>query len=256
MIKIAIVEDSEGDAKTLSDYCRRYADEKGKQFDLELFDNGFDFVTSNNLDYDIIMLDIKMPYMNGMQTAQKIREANENVCIIFVTNMQQYAIHGYSVQATDFILKPVKYSLFSFKFDRVMSIVDKNRHKKQSRTIMIKTNRAIKYLQLSDIVYIETQKHKLIYHTVSEEYEAWGSMKEVIATIQFFEFALCSSGCLVNLKYVVEVNSNVVVISGVELPISRMKRKSFLDALTAYCRDWEISNANKLTGADTDGDNK
>lgn len=256
MIKIAIVEDSEEDAKTLSEYCRRYAEEKGRQFSVELFDNGFNFITKNNLDYDIIMLDIKMPYMNGMQTAQKIREANDNVCIIFITSMQQYAIHGYSVHATDFIVKPVKYSLFSFKFDRVMSILDKNSAKRQNRTIIIKTNRAIKHLQLSDIVYIETQKHKLIYHTISEDYEAWGSMKEVLLIIQSDDFALCNSGYYVNLKYVEQVTNNEVVVPGASLPMSRTKRKSFLDALTAYCRDMGMSDAGRPTGDKKNGDNK
>lgn len=252
MIKIAIVEDSEGDAKTLSDYCRRYADEKGKQFDLELFDNGFDFVTSNNLDYDIIMLDIKMPYMNGMQTAQKIREANENVCIIFVTNMQQYAIHGYDVNATDFIVKPVKYNMFSFKFDRVMSILKRNR----GQTIVIKTNRMLKYMKLSDILYIESQQHKLIYHTVEGDFEAWGPLKEVREIIKSRDFALCNSGCFVNLRYVEEVDNSSVTIMGTKLVISRLKRKSFLDALTSYGCSASVINADRITGDRMDGGSK
>ena len=252
MIKIAIVEDSEGDAKTLSDYCRRYADEKGKQFDLELFDNGFDFVTSNNLDYDIIMLDIKMPYMNGMQTAQKIREANENVCIIFVTNMQQYAIHGYDVNATDFIVRPVKYNMFSFTFDRVMSILKRNR----GQTIVIKTNRMLKYMKLSDILYIESQQHKLIYHTVEGDFEAWGPLKEVREIIKSRDFALCNSGCFVNLRYVEEVDNSSVTIMGTKLVISRLKRKSFLDALTSYGCSASVINADRITGDRMDGGSK
>lgn len=88
MTRIAIVEDTEEDAAMLSEYCRRYAKENDKEFNIERYSNGFDFMAADKLDYDIIMLDIKMPYMNGLQTAKKIRECNDNVCIIFITNMQ------------------------------------------------------------------------------------------------------------------------------------------------------------------------
>lgn len=244
MIKIAIVEDSEEDAQTLADYCGRYAQEKGKDSNVRIFNNGYDFISSDKLDYDIIMLDIKMPYMNGLQTAQKIRESNENVCIVFITNMQQYAIHGYSVSASDFIIKPVKYSLFSFKFDRLLTKIDRGR----DQSIVIKTNRAMKYLQLSDIVYIETQKHKLVYHTLSGDYEVWGSMKDTCDTITRGDFALCNSGCYVNLKYVEEVNNYTVTVNGTPLVISRLKYKSFLDALTNYsCRKF-VLNSGKMSG--------
>lgn len=228
VFRVAIVEDNEDDAKTVKDYCRRYGEEKGIQFNIEIHNNGFDFMSSSDLNYDIIMLDIKMPYMNGLQTAQKIRELNENVCLVFITSMQQYAIHGYSVQASDFIVKPVKYNVFSFKFDRIMSIVDK----KQGKTIAIKTKGALKYLTLSEIIFVETRKHKLIFHTETGEYETWGTMKEVCNMIQSSEFALCNSCYFVNLKYVEEINNNFVIVKGNELAISRLKHKTFIDALT------------------------
>ena len=82
MIKIAIVEDQIKDAEKLRECCDRYAEEKGLSFSIKTCGNGFDFMTSGDLDYDTIMLDIKMPYMNGLQTAKKIRESNENVVIV------------------------------------------------------------------------------------------------------------------------------------------------------------------------------
>ncbi len=230
MIRIAIIEDTEEDAKTLGAYCDRYAKENGKQFTVEIFHNGLDFVTSSQFDYDIILLDIKMPYMNGLQTAQKIRESNENVVIVFITDMQQYAIHGYEVQATDFIVKPVKYSVFDLKFSRIVSVAEK----RQGHTVAVKTGKATKYLKVSDIFYVESQKHKLIYHTASGDHETWGTMKEVCDSIRSFGFALCNSGYFVNLRYVDELNGSYVIVNGDSLPISRMKRKSFLDALTVY----------------------
>ena len=252
MIKIAIVEDSEQDAKIIEEYCKRYAGEHDFDFKTEIYNNGLDFIKMDDLNFDIIMLDIKMPYMNGLQTAKKIREANENVCIIFITSMQQYAIHGYDVNATDFIVKPVKYNMFSFKFDRVMSILKRNR----GQTIVIKTNRMLKYMKLSDILYIESQQHKLIYHTVEGDFEAWGPLKEVREIIKSRDFALCNSGCFVNLRYAEEVDNSSVTIMGTKLVISRLKRKSFLDALTSYGCSASVINADRITGDRMDGGSK
>lgn len=230
MIKIAIVEDDLGDTETLSGFCNRYAKEKGVMLSIEAYHNGFDFTTSGNLDYDVIMLDIKMPYMNGLQVAEKIRESNENVVIVFITSMQQHAIHGYEVSATDFIIKPVNYNTFMAKFNRIISIAES----RQEQTVVIKTNRTLKYLKVSDIFLIESQQHKLIYHTISGDYETWGTMKEICAKLQGRSFALCNSSYLVNLRYVDALEGNSVILRKQSYPISRLKRKSFLDALTTY----------------------
>ncbi len=230
MIKIAIVEDQIKDAEKLRECCDRYAEEKGLSFSIKTCGNGFDFMTSGDLDYDIIMLDIKMPYMNGLQTAKKIRESNENVVIGFITSLQRYAIYGYEVRATDFILKPVQYESFSAKFDRILAVAEKG----QGQTIAVKTNRMTRYLKLSDIFLIESQRHKLIYHTISGEYETWGTMKEIYEKLKGSGFDQCSSSYLVNLRYVEALDGENVVIQNQSYPISRLKRKSFLDALTFF----------------------
>ncbi len=250
MIKIAIVEDSEEDAALLSRYCLRYEQEKAKQFHIDRYENGFDFMTADKADYDIILLDIRMPYMNGLQTAKKIRESNENVCIVFITNMQQYAIHGYAVRATDFLVKPLKYGVFSFKFDRILHIVEGA----QGQTIVIRTGRAMKYLKLSDILFVETQKHKVIYHTLSGDYETWGTMKEVCDLIRSPGFALCNSSYFVNLRHVDELDGSCVSVHKNKLPISRLKRKDFINALTTYARNSSVINAGAAAGETSDGD--
>ncbi len=228
MLKIAIVDDSAEDAQNLTDLCNRYAQEKDLEFNIKTFYDGLNFITSGNLDFDIIMLDIKMPYMNGLQAARKIRESNQTVVIVFVTNMQQYAIRGYEVEATDFLIKPLSYNVFKVKFDRILSLAV--RHQEQS--VPIKINRSIHLIKLSDLFLVESDKHKLIYHTASGDYETWGTMKEVCDSLEGRGFALCNSSCLVNLRYVDSLDSNNVYVKDVAYPISRLKRKSFLAALT------------------------
>ena len=75
-------------------------------------------------------MDIEMPHLNGMEAAQKIRELDKEVVIVFITNMAQYAIKGYEVDALDFILKPLNYYTFSMRFTRAVGRV-KNREGKR-----------------------------------------------------------------------------------------------------------------------------
>ena len=249
MIRIAIVEDELDHSKLLSEFCNKYAMENKIDIGIKQFDNGFDFMTGYKPCYDLIFLDIKMPYMNGMQTAHKLREIDNSVCIIFITNMSQYAIQGYDVGATDFIVKPIKYDNFSFKFKRALSIIKKNRE----HEIIINCNKTIKCLKLSEIYYIETLKHRLFYHTVTGVYETWDSMKHATAMVNSPFFVQCNNGYLVNLRHVSEINDNFVTVGGDNLQISRAKRKKFIDSLTVYVRGVPVDRiSNKFRGADND----
>ena len=66
-----------------------------------------------------------MPYIDGMKTSRKLREVDQNVALIFITNLMQYAIKGYEVNALDFMLKPVKYYDFEMKMNKAIEIYPK-----------------------------------------------------------------------------------------------------------------------------------
>jgi DNA-binding LytR/AlgR family response regulator len=109
MIRIAIVEDDRHDREALKKCLNRYEKENQVKFTVTEFQDGEDIVTDYTASYDLIILDIEMAFLNGMKAAEKIRELDTNVIIIFITNMPQYAIQGYKVNALDYILKPISY---------------------------------------------------------------------------------------------------------------------------------------------------
>ena len=92
MLKIVIVEDEKPSAELLQRLLKKYCEEKKIMLEYEVYDNAVNFLDDNKADYDILLLDIQMPHMNGMELAQKLRKQNDNCIIIFVTNMAQYAI--------------------------------------------------------------------------------------------------------------------------------------------------------------------
>lgn len=104
-MRIVIVEDDEDQVRRLKDFIRRFEDESGEKCFVETFGNGMDFISDYSAKYDLVLLDIEMPHMDGMSAAEKLRETDEYTAIIFVTNMAQYAVRGYSVDALDLSLK-------------------------------------------------------------------------------------------------------------------------------------------------------
>jgi DNA-binding LytR/AlgR family response regulator len=104
-VRIAIVEDEQTAAQELKRCLNRYQNERHQELKITRFDNSITFLNDVCTSYDIVFMDIEMPYMNGMQAAAEMRKINTETCLIFVTNMAQYAIKGYEVDAMDFILK-------------------------------------------------------------------------------------------------------------------------------------------------------
>ena len=99
MIRIAVVEDEELYAEQLQNYISKYAEERKKQIKVTWFQDGEDIVSGYKGEYDIILLDIQMRFMDGMTAAEKIRELDSEVVLMFITNMIQYAVRGYEVFA-------------------------------------------------------------------------------------------------------------------------------------------------------------
>lgn len=94
MLRIATVEDDAHDLEALRTHLNRYEKENGLKFLVTEFQDGEDIVTEYSADYDLILMDIEMAFLNGMKAAEKIRELDKDVVIIFITNMPQYAIQG------------------------------------------------------------------------------------------------------------------------------------------------------------------
>ena len=109
-------------AKILQDYILRYSEEKQEPLAVECFENGLNFISDYKASCDIALMDIEMPHMNGLDTARKLREFDSQIPLIFITNMAQYAINGYEVQALDFMVKPIEYFNFSLKLDKAIRI--------------------------------------------------------------------------------------------------------------------------------------
>lgn len=230
MLRIAIVEDQNQNVEQLQAYIARYGEENNVRFEVCVFADGSKILEGYSPQYNIILLDVEMPGINGMDTAKIIREKDANVVLMFISNMAQYAIQGYEVEALDFILKPINYFTFSVRFDRAV----KRAQERVGGRLALQTSEGTVILKTADILYLETQNRMLYYHTAAKTYAVRGSLQNAEQELQVYHFARCNQCYLVNLKYVSGVTADSVQIGDSELEISRRSRGSFLAAVAAY----------------------
>jgi DNA-binding LytR/AlgR family response regulator len=230
VIRIAVVEDEIASLNNLKEYLEKYQRDKGLLFNIKTFTDG-DGITANYRPvYDIILLDIKMPLVDGISAAEMIRKVDPEVVLLFITNLSQYAIKGYAVEAMDYVLKPVSYFAFSQKLERAIE-----RIKKSPKTFLtIPVKGGIQKIDISDIFYIESQGHKLIVCTKSREYETSGRMKDIEEQLTPVNFYRGNYGYIINLEYVSGVRDGCALVNGKKLLLSRSRKNGFLEALTNY----------------------
>lgn len=233
MIRVALVEDDATYRQELTDYLNRFARESGEHFSITPFTDGAEITEGYTADYDIILMDIAMSFMDGMSAAEAIRQVDDEVVIIFLTSMPQYAMKGYSVNALDYVLKPISYFALS---QRIQRALDRMRRRVQ-KYISIPFKGGMRKLAVSQIAYVEVQDHNLTYHTAGEALTAKGTLSEAEDLLGADSFFRCSKCYLVNLEYVDGVDNNYILIGGDRIQVSRARKKALLDALNDYINE-------------------
>lgn len=233
MVRIAVVEDDRGYAEKLRKYLERYQEESKNKLSIAYFQDGEDIALEYRGGFDIILMDIEMQFMNGMTAAEKIRELDDEVVIMFITNTPQYAMKGYMVNALDYVMKPLSYFAFSQKLDRALARMERRRKK----YIPISIKGGMKKIEVSGIYYVEVRDHDLIFHTAEGDYETKGAMREVEASLGEEHFFRCNKCYLVNLEHVGGIQGNDLLVGREMIQVSRSRKKELLNRLNDYMNE-------------------
>lgn len=232
-MKIAIIEDDLHTADAFSTLVKQYGKAHNLPIQVTHFSDGLELVEHYQPIYDVLYLDIQMKHLDGMAAAKKIRAIDSQVIIVFVTNYVQYAIDGYAVGATDFLLKPVTAFAFAEHFKKVLAKLAK----RDSPTLTVRVNGELIKLEINTITYLETNGHYLTIHTLQGDYTLIESLRSFEETLLPQHFYRCNNSYLVNLAEVSGIQDNQAVVNGTPLQISRPRKKAFMQALTDFLGD-------------------
>ena len=231
MIRAGIAEDVAFERETLEKHLHRFATERCEEITCETYENGEALLrTFTPGRYDLLLLDVSMPRVDGMTAARRIRRQDERVVILFITSMVQCAVQGYSVDALDFLVKPVSYTGLRLRLDRALSRIGQN----HSQRIQIRCEGGLRSISISDIRYVETCRHRIVIHTADEALLTDRTMKQIESELIGQPFFRCHTSYLVNFRYVDRIQGNDIDVDGHLLSISRYRRRELMDAWAAY----------------------
>ncbi|MCI8722997.1 MAG: response regulator transcription factor [Ruminococcus sp.] len=234
MLHIAICDDEQSFVDHLKSLIRQYAAETGEEIKVSPYYDGLDLIEKYDPTVDLIFLDIQMKLVDGLRTAEKIRQMDEKVGIIFLTTLTQYGLEGYKYRAADYIIKPIRYVRLRDELNRFLSMSRQD----ASPSLIIKNDSGKYKIFLKSLRYIETFNRNLLFHTEQEKIICYKSMKEVEQELKGQGFARSHSSYLVNLFYIKGVQKlEITLVTGEILPISQPKRKQFMEELTEYWGD-------------------
>lgn len=232
MIKnIVIVEDDVESAEQLSSYIHQYFDNIGQPVLVRTFNSSLEALEKQTCHEDLYFLDIDLPHLNGMDLAKNIREKDEDVIIIFCSNLAQFALRGYEVSAFDYIVKPFAYSNIEHRLARATNTAVN--HVKEKIVLKVSTSENV-IINCDSIIYIEKERNYIVFHTSKQDYWVRGSLQEYEKVLPKDLFSYCTKGVCVNLSYVEKTTGNSVVLKDKTLNLARQRKKEFVADLFRF----------------------
>ena len=230
-MRIAIVDDDKKDSDMLIEFLDKYFAEIGQEYSGTVYSDAKSFLDDYSYLFDFIIFDIDMPGMSGIDAAKELRKIDSRTTIMFVTNMPQYALEGYDVEAVDYVLKPLSYPDFRLKMIKASRYIIRNSDKKITINT---TDSGIINVNSSDIYYVESKLHYIYYHTKSGVYKMRAKLSEVEDILIPYHFARSGGSFIVNLAYLEKIDGNEIIVAGERLPVSRRMKATLMSAFTKY----------------------
>ena len=234
VINIAICDDNQSFLESIFVYVEHYLLTYKEKHHIELFSSGREFLdryNKNALDFDMILLDIDMPDINGIEIAEKIRELNQAVLIIFLTGMEKYVYDAFRYNAFRFIRKcDIVENLESCLREGI------NQIKKEQKQYAFKTEEGLVKLLVKDILYFDLVSRHIEVHTWNKTYITTDRrMKDVEALFLAEEFVKLHRGCIVNMKYIKSIDGQRIILDNKEeLVASRYRVAEVLEKFMRY----------------------
>jgi DNA-binding LytR/AlgR family response regulator len=230
-LNIAICEDEEEHKNILVELLKAYPFES--EYDLSTFQNGKDVIDlyEKGKRFDIIFLDMCLGSEDGIDVAGSIRKFDKKTRIVITTSLIEYAVKGYSVNANEFILKPLSY----LKLAEVMKKIENDIKRERLNFLEIEIRNEKIILRTDDILYFESYGRKLKVATLERSYEYYHNISSLEKELDPIQFIFCHRSYVINLKNVKSViKGSVIMKNGASIPVSAKRNQQVLDEFTLY----------------------
>lgn len=234
MFKIAICDDQ----KIMCEYLKQKLHEILKKnhisYYIVCYTEAIELLSSTLL-FDLILLDIDMPELNGISLAKKIREQSIPSELIFVTILKEYVLDAFEVEAVDYIYKPVDL----IRLEKAVKRAIKKRDNEHKKSLFVQTKQFCKTIPLQQIYYIEVINRKIYIHTKDGVVEYYAKLQEVQNQLDE-RFIKCHRSYIVNIDYLKQYQCNIITMhNGQTVPVSRLRQKEFLQSIMQYMKKGE-----------------
>lgn len=215
--KVSVVDDNASDREYITVLVKRWAAESGHTVSLSGFPSAEAFLFAcEDSPSDMLLLDIEMGGLNGVELAKAVRQKDGTVQLVFITGYPDFIAEGYEVSALHYLMKPVSFEKLCMVLDKAAANLAR-----AERRLCVTYDYETVFVPLSQIFYIEAQKQYVMIHAAGGNYRKKGSLAEMEKELDEYFFK-CQRSFLVNLRYVVRVKRDCVVLKdGTEVPISR-----------------------------------
>lgn len=230
-LNVAVCDDDPHQIENLKAVVRMWAKERGCFCEIAAFPGAeaFLFEYSENRAFDILLLDIEMGGINGVELARTVRAENEAVQIVFITGFPDFIAEGYDVGAVHYLLKPTAAEKIVAVLDRAV----KNLGKKE-KTVLIETDGTNRILELSKILYVESFAHETVIRLANERIRCKTPLVKLEQALGG-QFIHCHRSYLVGLHAIRSITKTDVILENSEkLPISRRMYTQLNQAFISY----------------------
>lgn len=217
--RIAICDDEQNQIEYITSIVTSWSNHKGHSCEIRTFASAEAFLFEYEEDkaYDILLLDVEMKNMNGIELAKRIRKDNNRAEIIFITSHFEFVGEGYEVDALHYLIKPIS-------VEKLTQVLTKAAEKLsvEPPSVVISCEGETVKLYESDILYVESFLHYIVIHTKDKEYKIKENMSVFEKRVSD-DFYRIHRSYLVSLKHITRISRTSVNIGNTELPLSRGK---------------------------------
>ena len=174
---------------------------------------------------DLLFLDIEMPYLSGLDLLATLSNPPK---VIITSAYEQYALKGYELEVTDYLLKPISFERFLKAVNKVHDLLQKETAPAAEEFLFVKSDKQMKKVFLKDILFIEGLENYICIYTASDKILVHSTMKNIYNSLPESDFIQTHRSFIVNIHHVSLIEGNILNIAGHEIPIARNYRETVL----------------------------